>query len=112
LSNAPPTDSPDEDGFDHLFSESAPIAGWDLLGMAVEGDGEDEEEMLGGGLIDELRQETMVKKWLDMDKGEGEMVACAKAKGKRGKRKRKEGEPKESAREKKRSEKVSTPTCV
>jgi hypothetical protein len=63
-----PTDSPDEYngfdllfsesgpvGFDPLFSESGPIAEWDLLGMAVEGNGEDEEEMLGGGLIEELR---------------------------------------------------------
>jgi hypothetical protein len=47
-----------------------------------------------------------------MDKGEGEMVACGEAKGKRSKQKRKEGAPKESAREKKRSEKVSTLTCV
>jgi hypothetical protein len=107
----PPTDSPDDDeeddGFDPLFSESGPAAGWDPLGMPVVGDVGDEEEMLGGGLIEELRRETAVKKRLDMDEGEGEMVAGAEAKGKRSKRKRKEGAPKESAREKKRSEKVS-----
>jgi hypothetical protein len=109
----PPTDSSDEDdGFDPLFSESGPAAGWDPLGMPVEGDGEDEEEMLGGGLIEELRRETLAKKRLDMDEGEGEMVAGADAKGKRSKRKRKEGAPTESAREKKRSEKVSALTCV
>jgi hypothetical protein len=58
----PPTDSPDEededDGLDPLFSESGPVVGWDLLGMPVDGDGEDEEEMLRGGLIEELRRET------------------------------------------------------
>ncbi|KAK3145714.1 hypothetical protein QOZ80_3BG0256480 [Eleusine coracana subsp. coracana] len=103
----PPTDSPDEedDGFDPLFSESGPAAGWDPLGAPVEGDGEDEEEMLGGGLIEELRRETAAKKRLNMDEGEEEMVAGAEAKGKRSKRKRKEGAPKESARGKKRSEK-------
>jgi hypothetical protein len=107
----PPTDSPDDDeeddGFDPLLSESGSAAGWDPLGMPVEGDVGDEEEMLGGGLIEELRRETAVKKRLDMDEGEGEMVAGAEAKRKRSKRKRKEGAPKESAREKKRSEKVS-----
>ncbi|KAK3148985.1 hypothetical protein QOZ80_3AG0211350 [Eleusine coracana subsp. coracana] len=103
----PPTDSPDEedDEFDPLFSESGPAAKWDPLGAPVEGDGEDEEEMLGGGLIEELRRETAAKKRLNMDEGEEEMVAGAEAKGKRSKRKRKEGAPKESARGKKRSEK-------
>jgi hypothetical protein len=109
----PPTDSSDEDdGFDPLFSESGPVVGWDPLGMPVEGDGEDEEEMLGGGLIEELPQETAAKKRLDMDEGEGETVAGADEKGRRSKRKRKEGAPKEPAREKKWSEKVSTLTCV
>ncbi|TVU44465.1 hypothetical protein EJB05_03908 [Eragrostis curvula] len=106
----PPTDSPDseseeDDGFDPLFSESGPAAGWDPLGAPMDGDGGDEEEMLEGGLIEELRRETSAKKRLDMDEGEGEMAAGVEVKGKRSKRKRKEEAPKDAARGKKQSEK-------
>ncbi|KAG8061306.1 hypothetical protein GUJ93_ZPchr0003g18225 [Zizania palustris] len=100
----PPTDTADEeDGLDPLFSETCTAAtGWDPLGMPVQVEGYG-DEMLGGGLIEELRREKSAKKRLDMDEGEegGEM---AEVKGKRSKRKKEEA-PKESARGKKRSEK-------
>ncbi|XP_062212786.1 uncharacterized protein LOC133913610 [Phragmites australis] len=95
----PQTDTPDEeedDWLDPLFSETGAPTGWDPLGAPVEGDGGDEEEMLGGGLIEELRRETSAKKRLDMDGGDGEMAAGMEAKGKR--RKRKKDAPNESAR--------------
>uniref|UniRef100_A0A0D9W0H7 DNA replication checkpoint mediator MRC1 domain-containing protein n=1 Tax=Leersia perrieri TaxID=77586 RepID=A0A0D9W0H7_9ORYZ len=107
----PPTDTAEEedDGLDPLFSETCvATAGWDPLGMpptTMEGEGE-EEEMLGGGLIEELRREKSAKKRLDMDEGEegGGMAMDAEVKGKRSKRRRKEEVPKdESARGKKRS---------
>ncbi|RCV40315.1 hypothetical protein SETIT_9G042800v2 [Setaria italica] len=105
----PPTDSPDndeeDDGLDPLFSETVGAGGWDPLGAPAEGEDGDEEELLGGGLIEELRRENSVKKRLDMDEAERGMAAGAEAKGKRSKRKRQEEAPKESAREKKRSEK-------
>ncbi|KAL6893848.1 hypothetical protein ACP4OV_007946 [Aristida adscensionis] len=110
----PPADSPDgeeeeeeeeDDGLDPLFAETGGVSGWDPLGAPPEGDGGDEEEMLGGGLIEELRRETSAKKRLDMDEGEGEMASGVEAKGKRSKRKRKEEGTKESTRGKKRSEK-------
>ncbi|KAF0910947.1 hypothetical protein E2562_005340 [Oryza meyeriana var. granulata] len=105
----PPTDTAEEeedDGLDPLFSETSGAAGWDPLGMLTEGVG-DEEEMLGGGLIEELRREKSAKKRLDMDEGEegGGMALEAEVKGKRSKRRKKEEAPKESARGKKRSEK-------
>jgi hypothetical protein len=74
----------------------------------MEGEG-DEEEMLGGGLIEELRREKSAKKRLDMDEGEeggGEIAMDAEVKGKRSKRRKKDEAPKDSARGKKRSEKV------
>ncbi|KAL5217453.1 hypothetical protein ABZP36_018137 [Zizania latifolia] len=102
----PPTDTAEEeDGLDPLFSETCAAAtGWDPLGMPVQMEGYGEEEMLGGGLIEELRREKSAKKRLDMGEGEegGEM---AEVKGKRSKRRKKEEAPKESARGKKRSEK-------
>ncbi|XP_062214236.1 uncharacterized protein LOC133915185 [Phragmites australis] len=105
----PPTDSTDEeeddDGLDPLFSEIGGSTGWDPLGAPVEGNGGDEEEMLGGGLIEELRREKSAKKRLDMDEGDGELAAGAEATGKRSKRRRKGEAPMESARGKKRSEK-------
>ncbi|CAN6322209.1 unnamed protein product [Urochloa humidicola] len=105
----PPTDTPDDDeddGLDPLFSETVAAGGWDPLRAAAEGDGWEEEEMLEGGLIEELRRENAAKKRLDMDEAEGGIAAAgAEAKGKRSKRKRKEEVPKESVREKKRSEK-------
>uniref|UniRef100_J3LU03 DNA replication checkpoint mediator MRC1 domain-containing protein n=1 Tax=Oryza brachyantha TaxID=4533 RepID=J3LU03_ORYBR len=72
----------------------------------MEGEG-DEEEMLGGGLIEELRREKSAKKRLDMDEGEegGEMAMEAAVKGKRSKRRKKEEASMESARGKKFSEK-------
>ncbi|KAL6636713.1 hypothetical protein ACP70R_024285 [Stipagrostis hirtigluma subsp. patula] len=103
----PPTDSPDEeedDGLDPLFSETAGVSGWDPLSAPVDGEDGDEEEMLGGGLIEELRREKSAKKRLDMDEGEGEMAPLPEAKGKRSKRKKKEEAPQESARGKKHSE--------
>nr|CAB3497746.1 unnamed protein product [Digitaria exilis] len=106
----PPTDTPgsddeEDDGLDPLFSETVGgAAGWDPLGLPAEGD-EEEEEMLEGGLIEELRRESAAKKRLDMDEADGGIAAGAEGKGKRSKRKRKEEAPKESAREKKRSEK-------
>ncbi|CAN6303076.1 unnamed protein product [Urochloa humidicola] len=103
-----PADTPDDDddGLDPLFSEAVAAGKWDPPGAAAEGDGWDEEELLEGGLIEELRRENSAKKRLDMDEAEGGMAtAGAEAKGKRSKRKRKEEAPKESAREKKRSEK-------
>nr|AAT77922.1 expressed protein [Oryza sativa Japonica Group] len=111
----PPTDTTEEeeeeeedDGLDPLFSETFGAAGWDPLGMPrMEGEG-DEEEMLGGGLIEELRREKSAKKRLDMDEGEeggGEIAMDAEVKGKRSKRRKKDEAPKDSARGKKRSEK-------
>lgn len=112
----PPTDTTEEeeeeeedDGLDPLFSETFGAVGWDPLGMPrMEGEG-DEEEMLGGGLIEELRREKSAKKRLDMDEGEeggGEIAMDAEVKGKRSKRRKKDEAPKDSARGKKRSEKV------
>ncbi|CAD6215116.1 unnamed protein product [Miscanthus lutarioriparius] len=116
----PPTDTPDDDsdgyeddGLDPLFSETVVAGVWDPLGSPAEGDGEDDDDLGlgGGGLIEELRREQMsAKKRLDMDEADGEVAsgAAAEAKGKRSKRKRKRKEappPKESVREKKRSEK-------
>jgi len=115
-----PTDTPDDDsdeyeddGLDPLFSETVVAGVWDPLGAPAEGDGEDDDDLGlgGGGLIEELRREQMsAKKRLDMDEADGEVAsgAAAEAKGKRSKRKRKEAAPpKESVREKKRSEKVT-----
>ncbi|CAL4936638.1 unnamed protein product [Urochloa decumbens] len=103
----PPTDTPDDDddGLDPLFSEAVAARKSDPFGAAAEGDGWEEEELLDGGLIEELRRENSAKKRLDMDEAEGGVSAGTEAKGKRSKRKRKEEAPKESAREKKRSEK-------
>jgi hypothetical protein len=117
-----PTVTPDDvsdeedDGLDPLFSGAAGVAQWDPLGAPAEGDGEgddDDDGLGGGGLIEELRREQRsAKKRLDMDEADGEVAsgagARAEAKGKRSKRKRKEEAPTmESAREKKRSEKVT-----
>ncbi|CAN6280864.1 unnamed protein product [Urochloa humidicola] len=104
----PPTDTPEDedDGLDPLFSEAVAAGKWDPIGAAAKGDGWEEEEILEGGLIEELRRENSAKKRLDMDEAEGGVAAAgAEAKGKRSKRKRKEAAPKESGREKKRSEK-------
>lgn len=70
-------------------------------------EGEDEEDMLGGGLIEELRREKSAKKRLYMDEGEGGGEMEVEVKGKRSKRRKKEEAPKdkESARGKKQSEK-------
>lgn len=76
-------------------------------------EGEDEEEMLGGGLIEELRREKSAKKRLDMDEGEGGGEMEVEVKGKRSKRRKEEApKDKESARGKKQSEKVTILSCV
>lgn len=88
----PPTDSPGDDDKEGdriypLFSEAVGGAAG-LYPLGAPSVGNDEEEVLEGGLIKELRRETSAKKRLDMDETMVGTAARTEAKGNRSKRKK------------------------
>ncbi|KAF8685982.1 hypothetical protein HU200_043910 [Digitaria exilis] len=92
FSPLPPTDSPGDDDKEGdriypLFSEAVGGAAG-LYPLGAPSVGNDEEEVLEGGLIKELRRETSAKKRLDMDETMVGTAARTEAKGNRSKRKK------------------------